>query len=172
MTIDRKEVLTDIRLAGQVVRYHTWPTHQRQTVADHSWNVLRIYQQIWVLTVPVTVYILYHDCGEIKLGDLPFPVKQTDVDFKLICERIERVALKDMEIELPQLSAVEKKQVKIADLIEMHEFGLMEIRLGNVYADPIVRDTWSAVCDLINTFEPIEQKPMVSYLRKRSTRCL
>jgi len=44
--ISRKSVLTNARFAGMVLRYHTWPTLQKQTVGDHTWQIFRIYWQI------------------------------------------------------------------------------------------------------------------------------
>src|ERR1043166_2928788 len=79
----RDKVLTNARLAGQVTRYHTWPVHRQQSVGEHTWQVLRIYQQIWGSVEPeVTNYILWHDAGELVTGDPPFPFKRENPQFK------------------------------------------------------------------------------------------
>ena len=36
---ERGYILQDPRRAGDVLRYHTWPHVQPQTVAHHSWNI-------------------------------------------------------------------------------------------------------------------------------------
>ena len=41
---------------------------------------------------------------------------------------------------IPKLSEVEKVRGKAADLIEMWEFGLDEVAMGNTFAQPIVDD--------------------------------
>jgi hypothetical protein len=53
----------------------------------------------------------------------------------------EDLGLHQLGIELPALTKEERIQVKIADLLEMHERGEYEFNLGNTYAEPIVMDT-------------------------------
>jgi hypothetical protein len=53
----------------------------------------------------------------------------------------EELGLRQLEIKLPELTKEERIQVKIADLLEMHERGEYEYNLGNAYAEPIIWDT-------------------------------
>lgn len=139
--MQRYEVLSNPRMAGAVKRYHAWPTHTTQTVADHTWNVLRIWWQLFGPLPPrVSTYILWHDCGELVVGDPPYPSKANDATFKAICDRKEEEAVKAMggpEMELPWEEA---QKVKLCDLIEMLEFGLFEKQLGNEFSAPIIDD--------------------------------
>lgn len=139
----RSDVLTSLRMAGQVVRYHTWPTLQRQTVAEHTWQLLRIFYNIWDATISyrVTRYIMWHDAGEIVTGDPPYPVKARNPDMKVAYDRAEAEALRGLGVEPPEISDSDKLRVKCAELIEMAEFGHVELLMGNKFAEPIIVDT-------------------------------
>lgn len=141
--MQRSDVRRDIRLAGQVKRYACWPTLTTQTTGEHSWQVLRIYIEIFGPPSPdVTVYIVHHDSAELVVGDPPFPLKAQNADLKQIYDRLEDAAMMEMRGEaLPVLSDEERARVKICDLLEMWEFGLQERMMGNRYAQPIIDDT-------------------------------
>lgn len=142
----RSEVLQSSRLAGGVKRYHTWPTLQQQTVADHIFNVLRIYWHLYGPPPPVVfTYLIWSDAGELKTGDLPFPVKRDNPQLKEICDQLEGQAVKQMGGMLPELTDNQRWQVKAVDLLEMFEFGRVEVCLGNKFAEPIVRDTYASL---------------------------
>src|SRR6267154_1716536 len=86
----RDQVLTSARHAGTVRRYHTWPFHHQQNIGEHSWQIARIYFQIWGPLPPeVSTYFIWHDAGELVLGDLPFPVKKNNPHLKRECDFIE-----------------------------------------------------------------------------------
>lgn len=145
--MDRTSIRRDTRLAGLVMRYHTWPTLTQQTISEHTWQLLRIYIEIFGPPPPlVTYYITYHDAPELKTGDAPFPIKMENPDLKEILDRIEKKTFLEMlGKDMPELSMEEKVRVKICDLIEMHEFGVHERFLGNRYAEPIIEDTIKVV---------------------------
>lgn len=144
MTVERTKVMTSARVAGGVVRYHTWPTILNQTVADHTWHVMRIW---WTLFGPmpphVSTYLLWHDAGELFTGDLPFPIKSQNQHLKGQLDFLEEEGL--LRIGGPmrpvkELSPAEKSRTKVCDLIEMMEYGRHEMTLGNRFAQPIVDD--------------------------------
>ena len=141
------DVRRDIRLAGQVKRYSTWPVHHQQSTGEHSWQVLRIYIEIFGAPSPeVTTYIVHHDSAELKVGDPPFPLKAQNSDLKAIYDRLESAAMLEMRGEaLPVLGHPEASMVKVCDLLEMWEYGQQEWMMGNRYAQPIVEDTIHAV---------------------------
>lgn len=144
--ITRDMVLQSSRLAGDVRRYHTWSVLRPQTNADHTWNCLRIYLQTFKYISPhVTEYIVFHDCGELRTGDLPFPVKMNNPELKRIIDEEEQKCLAGMGVTLPVLALAEKLRVRYCDLMDMHEYGLLEMRLGNQFAKPIVEDTRKAL---------------------------
>ncbi len=134
----------DPRRALQITRYHTWPRIREQSVGEHSMQVLRILLAIWP-DVPrnVMVWCLKHDMGECTVGDPPYPVKVLNPDLKAAHERIEQETLRLQEANwmLPlheELGHYEHKAFKLAEFIEMWEWGLHEYMLGNKMALPVV----------------------------------
>jgi hypothetical protein len=147
----RSEVLMSLRMAGQVVRYHTWPMLRRETVAEHTWSVMRIYAQLFGVpdTPHVLMHILYHDVGEVQVGDIPFPVKRNNPDLKREMDRLEDDALSKMGVEYFILSPLEAWRVKVCDIMDMLEAGVQEMMMGNRYAQPIVDDTYGALVSML-----------------------
>lgn len=129
----------NMRIAGSVQRYHTWPTIQSQTVADHTFHVIRIYGEVWGHLPDGTElrYLMMHDLAEGELGDVPFDAKRSFPDIKTAMDKAERTVLPA----LPFLTPEEKVRCKVPDLLEMWEFGVIERRLGNQYAEAIIEDT-------------------------------
>lgn len=145
----RADVETSLRHAGGVKRYHAWPTVQTQTVADHSWHVARIYREIWSDDMPSEVweYILYHDVAELGTGDIPFGAKSPAM--REILSEVEGDVLQNLGVVLPELNPDQKVRVKLADLLEMWEFGLEETRRGNQYGEPICRSVYYEICQKV-----------------------
>jgi 5'-deoxynucleotidase YfbR-like HD superfamily hydrolase len=138
------DVTKSLRFAGLVKRYHTWPVLREQTNAEHTWHVLRIYHKLFgPPSTDVTLAIMYHDVGEIKTGDAPFPVKRENPDLKAAYDRVEAA---HREILLPydttsKLTEYEIRCIKICDLVEMWEYGMEEYLKGNNLAIPIIDRT-------------------------------
>lgn len=140
--MNREQMKRSQYLSGKVRRYHAWPTLQTQTVADHSWRVATLLIEVFGLTrAEVLVYALYHDCGEMFSGDLPYTVKTVVPGLADAMKTAEAYGLKHLGIKLPELSLLEKAQVKICDLLEMYEFGKMEVLLGNQFGEAVRDDT-------------------------------
>lgn len=138
----REDYVTHPRHAGQVKRYHVWTTLQTQTVAEHSWQVYRIYQHLFgVPTSEVAAFIMWHDAGELVSGDLPFPIKSLHPELKKTIDDIEHAAVVAMGGAVVNLSDDERLRVKLCDLLEMWEFGAQEVFLGNRFAEPIMENT-------------------------------
>lgn len=127
----------DPRSAGGVLRWHALRTLQTQSVAEHSWNVLRILLAICPEAHPdVIKEAAFHDCGELVTGDPPATIKRRDPALKEIYRREENTARLAMALPwgLPppvKLLEGEREILKLADMIEMYEFLLMEELLGN-----------------------------------------
>lgn len=127
----------DPRMAGDIVRYHTWRTHQRQSVASHSWQILRILLAVWPdVRRDVLVYVTFHDVGEIATGDLPFPIKKNNARLKdeiVYEEGMALLAMGEWGVPgLPTLSPFETLLIKACEYIEMWEFALVEVEMGNM----------------------------------------
>ena len=165
MTISREQILTNGRMAGTLRRYHSWPMHQTQTIGCHTWQVLRIYVSIFGAPAPdVTVYILWHDAGELVLGDLPFPVKANSPELKRLCDAVEDSAVLRMGGEVIKLPTFEKLRVKACDLIEMCEMGVVEFQMGNKYAQPIIDDVGNALVQLYQKLSLTDQDLVRKYV--------
>jgi 5'-deoxynucleotidase YfbR-like len=149
--MQRSEVLSTARLAGEVVRYHTWPMHRRQSVGEHTWQLCRLWWQIFGPLAPeVSTYLIWHDAGELVTGDPPFPVKARNPDLKAVMDRLEGDAVAAMGgPAAARLSARDRVRAKIVDLLDMWECGRMELVMGNTFAQPIVDDTRAAVNKLV-----------------------
>jgi 5'-deoxynucleotidase YfbR-like HD superfamily hydrolase len=122
-----------------------------QTVGHHCWRVACIFVEVFGLPrVEVLYYCLHHDSGELYAGDVPFGVKKVVPGLKDAMDNAESIGLKQLDIRLPELTKEEQIQVKICDYLEMHETGEYELKMGNKYAEPIVKDTMYAAQRLAN----------------------
>jgi 5'-deoxynucleotidase YfbR-like HD superfamily hydrolase len=143
--MNTKDIKTNPRLAGLVKRWHTWPVIREQTVAEHSWQTQRIYLELFKgMDSCVWEYILYHDCGEIATGDIPYPVKSLNPQLKGIIDKMEQEALSAMKITLPSISLLQHKRFKLAHMLEMWEYAWEEHARGNKFAFPIITRTLEA----------------------------
>ena len=135
----------DARLAGAVRRYHTWPTIQQQTDAEHCWNVARILLAIWPdAPRSIIVNTLFHDIGEVAAGDTPYPAKKDDPVLADRLEAAENTARDEMEFwGVPKYIAsgfhCEEYAFQLAEFIEVLEFALLEIQLGNKHGVDIIQ---------------------------------
>src|SRR4249920_1699779 len=144
--MNRDQILSKARMAGEVQRYHTWPMHHRQTVGEHTWQVMRIYWQIWgPLTPELSTYFIWHDAGELACGDIPFPVKMNNRLLKTMMDGLEETAVEHMGGMTLKLSNGLKVRARACDLIDMHECGRAELLMGNTFAQPIIDDTYKAL---------------------------
>jgi 5'-deoxynucleotidase YfbR-like HD superfamily hydrolase len=145
----REHIYTSSYLAGLVKRYSTWPMIRQQTVAEHCWRVAGIYVELFTLPrAEVLYYCLHHDSGELWAGDLPFLIKKSNPMLQSAMIEAETNGLRMLGIELPDITDYERTRVKIADLLEMHETGLIEYNMGNKFAEPIIKDTLKAAIEL------------------------
>lgn len=141
------DLVTDYTLhAGRLRRYNTWAVHHEQTVGEHCWQVARIYEAIFgPASGAVERFIRHHDTAELIVGDPPFPIKKDNPDLKEIYNRLEAEAVPVLGIQgFDNIPVTEKEKVKICDLIEMMEFGMVEVEMGNRLAVRIVTRTLTA----------------------------
>jgi 5'-deoxynucleotidase YfbR-like HD superfamily hydrolase len=164
----RGKIETSLRFAGQVERYHTWPTIRKQNIAEHTWHMLRLYERIFgSLPAVVTQYIIYHDCGELRTGDLPFGAKILWPVLGNAARMAEGEALAALGVMLPNIGDALKRRVKICDLIEMWEFGQQELSMGNTYAQPIVSDTLDAIEEVRGKMDPEDNRKVADYITRK-----
>lgn len=146
--VTREEVHQSRFLAGQVRRWHTWPTLNKPSVAEHQCRVTQIYCEIWGLPrAEVLYYCLHHDMGEQFAGDVPFGGKHRVDGYGDAVNEAEKLGLKQQGIELPEISEVEFQRFKIADILEMYEFSAYEFSMGNKFARVPMNDTVAVALD-------------------------
>lgn len=143
--IDNHHIRSSSRMAGEVVRYHTWPTIRRQTNADHSYHVMRIYWAVFGSVPPaVSAYIIHHDAPEIVTGDLPHPVKKNNPRVASALTPVEEETLEDLigHRRAAEVTSgptqLERQRSKACDLLEMWEFAAVDVAMGNQMASPII----------------------------------
>ena len=135
-----------VRNAGDVVRYHTRKVIHRQDVANHTWNVMRIYTERYgIPRGEVYAYILYHDVAEVITGDIPFQIKRTVPQLKEASIKAEDHACATLQLPIIDITEEELRRVKICDLTEMYEYAMMEIHYGNNTAWDIVENIETAL---------------------------
>lgn len=121
--------------AGGIQRCHNRPQmHYRQRVDSHSWGVALMVWQIMEACEGFTLMAaLVHDCGELKTGDVPAPVKREhpDIGVKLNAMEDQHLRAHDMMFEL---SPVEAAVVHAADKLEFVRWMKQESYMGNRYA--------------------------------------
>lgn len=145
----RANIMRSRALAGRVRRYHTWPVLHQETVAEHTFGVLRIYREIFGLRDAPVEYIMDHDLDELHVGDMPFPLKSRYPEIKAALVTAERDARERLGLPTDYaISETDRARVKVCDLLQMWEFGKIEVRLGNVMATDIVSDTVRAATEL------------------------
>lgn len=137
---------------------------------------MRILLAIWP-DVPnhVLVHALIHDVGEVATGDLPFPTKLRNPQLKKIMDEAENGAHLSMcfpwGLPKPQtLDPKEKSVFKVADYIEMWEWAIDEMCLGNQMAK-VVRDRCAdEIVSLTLTVDSSIASRVDSYMERR-TKC-
>lgn len=166
----------DPRAAGDLKRYHTWRTIQEQTVAAHSWHYMRILLAIWPeCPREILIDAMFHDIGEIGVGDLPYPVKAHNPNLKAEMDKLERDTHLAMclpwSVPAPIRSNLKINWIlKLAHMMEMWEFGLTEFELGNNHGKAIVERCMEAIEHLFEN--PVYSEIALTakhYIQKRTS---
>jgi hypothetical protein len=147
----------DPRAAGEVLRYHTWSVNHKQSVGEHTWQILRILLTVWPgAPRRVMIHTVVHDMGEMA-GDPPYPFKQMFKELKQGTLAAENYVVTEMRrgLGVPQhgaLSLYERAVFKLCEYVEMWEYGLHEVNMGNSYgariAERMMREIGSALHNL------------------------
>lgn len=161
--IIREQILGSMAMAGRVRRYHTWPVIHQQSVAEHSWRVATIHGEVFGPPLYVTLlYMLFHDVGELSSGDVPFLAKDAVPGYREAARAAEAMGRCTLGVALDDgdLSEGERVRVKACDLLEMWEFGLIERRMGNEFAEPVITDTLRQLDKHLETWPELRQRAL------------
>lgn len=145
--MNNDDVMSSQRLAGLVSRYHVWQTTRRQNVAEHCWQVYRVYCALFGLPRAELAYmILHHDSGEFAgPGDVPFSAKARVPGLKPRVDAAELIGRERVGVDTFELTDLETNRLKVSDLVEMWEFAVEELARGNKFAEPIVTNVLEAL---------------------------
>lgn len=165
----KADVSQDIRSAGLVRRYHTWPVLHHQTIAEHTWQVMRLYVLIFEQfpRSEVWYHMLFHDIGEVQTGDIPYPMKRNNHLLKHEMDILEHIALLSMNITLPELGHIEYLRFKFCDLLDCAEQGQYEARLGNQYMG-VVADQRDGLCSIIHKMDDEDRVKAKAYCLEKN----
>lgn len=145
----------DPRVAGDITRYHSWPRIKEQTVASHTWQTIRILLTIWPdCPRKLIIHAMFHDIGEMY-GDIQWPWKHRVPELKEGSKKAEEMIHAKMtelwDIPPPVvLTAYEHEVFKICENLEMWEWALFEINLGNKFALIVAQRMMNAVSGGVN----------------------
>jgi 5'-deoxynucleotidase YfbR-like HD superfamily hydrolase len=122
---------------GHVERFHTVPTHLRETVGHHSfcvaWLTCLMSPADTGPSVALLMAALQHDIAEVETGDIPAPFKRRNPAVKIECDVQEAGALAAHG--LPDFAAGltdhEAVILKLADSLAGMAFCLHERKLGS-----------------------------------------
>lgn len=166
----------DPRSAGKVTRYHTWERIRDQSVGEHTWQLLRIILAIHRSASPELIrWTMFHDVGERVTGDVPFPVKRENPEVKIAFDRMEHEALLQMSTIWGVVAGVtitdeEANLLKLAEYIEMMEWGLDELALGNHNADIVYRRCYVQAVQMLSAPLPSGVSASAeTYIQRRIT---
>lgn len=168
-----EDVVGDPRAAGLVRRFHTWPVLREQTVAEHSWQVVRILYAVWPdPPAHLVVAALFHDVGEIATGDLPSYAKARSSNLRQAAEEMENAAWLAMclpwGVPAPELLTTDELVVlKFCDRMELLEHSFQEGMLGNRFADPMMNRVEGAVRSLLGILPVDRSAAARAYYEKR-----
>jgi hypothetical protein len=110
---------------------------------------MRIWFHIWGPMPPaVSTHLLLHDAPELSSGDIPHIAKRDAPEIRGPLNRLEALACERMGIPNPNeegLKGIDRVKFKVCDLVEMLEFAIVEMAMGNNLAQPIVENTFIAL---------------------------
>lgn len=128
----------DPRAGLELIRYHSWATHRKQSNGEHSAQIARILLTVWPdCPRRMIVHCITHDIGEMA-GDVQYPYKKRVPGLKENMDAAEQLVRSEMRrvFGLPpdlQLTDYEQRVFKFCEFLEMWEFGLREVNMGNAY---------------------------------------
>lgn len=87
---------------------------------------------------------MFHDVGELVTGDPPYPIKARNPVLKAEMDRLEAEGVSHMDLPPNLMEPDEalhwKQRIKICDVLEMWEFLMDEVALGNSFCRFMVDD--------------------------------
>jgi 5'-deoxynucleotidase YfbR-like HD superfamily hydrolase len=109
--------------SGYVTRFHANPDVPAETLAEHHARVAQILFAICQPSTELIFAALHHDCGELIVGDLPWPFKRANPELAAMHREAEDRALTGILGRSFRLSEREAGLLRLADRIAAHLYG-------------------------------------------------
>lgn len=131
MNTDSLETLLQ---ASNVLRAHTRPALNRQTIGHHTFRVLILLD--WVhypfsMGYNLVRAALYHDVPEYHTGDIPGQIKASNQQLSDALDILEREFLTKHQMEIKDLSSIERYLLNICDRADLCYWSIEEVQMGN-----------------------------------------
>ena len=119
--------------SSAVKRFHTMRTITDNTIAEHGWGVACL---VWEITLgtcsgKLLAASLHHDCAEYVVGDVPAPAKRELGIGEQLNTLEDRILRHQGCVNTEDLSAEERRTLKMADCLDGLLFCVREKGLGN-----------------------------------------
>ena len=113
--------------SGHIIRYHTARgIFRNQTVGEHRERLMQIFIYIAgdrkFYSRDLIMYLLLHDSEELKTGDIPYTAKRRCEALEKVCSIASDSHMRNMGINLSNISNEEVRLVKWADMLEMYDY--------------------------------------------------
>ena len=129
----------ELRMAGHVKRWHTWPTLRPQTVAAHSHAAAMLLWQVYpAATYEMVMAMLAHDLPEISTGDIPAHVKWASPEITSVLDAMEQSWLDENFLNF-ELTPLELSILKFCDSFELMLWSIEELKMGNRYMERVIK---------------------------------
>lgn len=128
------------RAGSHVTRFHTVRTIRQQTVGEHSHGVALLVIAVYPeASANLLKAALCHDLAEAFTGDTPATAKWASPQLTEALEALERQFIRDYGLH-HELSELEAKVLKWADMAELVLYGMEEYLMGNRYAAEFINN--------------------------------
>lgn len=143
-----------MRKAARVLRMHTMPTQNPQSVGEHTFGLMCILMEITddpevmprIDRGMLLEVALHHDAQEALTGDCPAPTKWRHMELQGALDMVEERINKEFELTGKSvLSKFEQGLLKYADLMELAMFSIEEIETGDTRMAVVARNCINAL---------------------------
>lgn len=128
------QMVKTMRDGNAVTRWHTRRMLSRDSVGEHTANVLAIVFALCPNRQPSLALVgatLLHDTAEQWTGDIPATAKWSSPELKQASEELEAKKLTENWLDVPKITDEEALILKWADMLELCYRCLDELNLGN-----------------------------------------
>jgi len=152
-----------------LIRYATRIKILNESVAAHCHQValisLKLYEQykdeIKLNLEKMLAMSIIHDLAESELGDIPFPLKNSNKTINTLIEKEEEIVIQNLLgkkysnifNEFAKKETIESILVNLADEISAHIYSIEELSLGNINIKEIFDETSSRIQKSLNEIE-------------------